>query len=66
MTYNIYIVSRSTGKAVKCKLENVSERKLQDSCLFSLRNLNTQDYRVDDVEVGSAEDIVYANQLTEC
>lgn len=39
------------------------ERQLQDSILFGLRNLDTENYDVSDAEVGSEQDIVYANQI---
>lgn len=63
MNYNIYIVNRETKKAVAVKWIDVSERKLQDRCLFAMRNLDTQNYFVDDVEVGSPEDVVYTANL---
>lgn len=63
MTYNIYLVSRKTNKAVKLKRANVPERQLQDSILFGFRNLDTENYDVSDAEVGSEQDMIYDNQI---
>lgn len=64
MNYNIYIVNRETKKAVATKGTEVSERKLQDRVLFALRNLDTDNYFVDDVEAGSDQDKEYAQHLS--
>ena len=61
--YNVYIVKDETEKAVKRIWNNLSEKRVDRIFMWAMINLDYENYSVTDVEVWSAEDRQYENDL---
>jgi len=63
MKYNIYIVKNQGGKAQQIIGRELSEERAEKRVMAGLTRIDTDNYFVSDIEVGSAKDLKYQKDL---